>query len=437
MSPRRAALDILERCRKEGAWSAAALDGAVDRYGLDQRDAALASRLCLGVLQNSLYCDHYIELFSARHADTIQPQLLNILRLGLYQLFFMDRIPARAAVNECVSLCREIGMERASGLVNAVLRRASENRDRLPPVPGEGAEYLSIRYSHPLWLVKRLLSEQDYSFTEAFLAANNKEPGLTIQVNTNRISPEDFKRALQRAEISFEEWPELPGCLQLEGGSVTALPGYEDGLFYVQDCAARIAVEAAAPEPGMRVLDVCAAPGGKSFACALRMKDRGSIISCDIHEKKLDRIRSGAQRLGLQCITARAGDARIPVDEWTGAFDLVIADVPCSGFGVIRKHPEIRYKTENEINRLPAIQRDILQTASEYVRPGGSLLYSTCTVLNAENRDNILAFLEQNPQFECQVFSVGQLKADGGMYAFWPQRDGTDGFFAAKLRRKE
>ncbi len=435
---RAAALEVLERCRRDSAWSADALDAVLRRSALEKREAALASRLVLSVLQNRSYCDYYIEVCGGRSVSQLQPKVLDILRLGTAQLLLMDKIPPRAAVNETVSLCREAGLERAAGLVNAVLRRVSEKRDALPPIPGEGtAAYLSTRYSHPRWLVERLLREQGYAFTESFLRENNSAPGLTIQVNTQKTTLEDYLRALQRQEIACEQFPELPGCLRLDGGAVTSLPGFEEGLFYVQDRAARSAVAVSGVKPGQRVLDCCAAPGGKSFAAALMMGDTGSILACDIHENKLRRITEGAARLGLRSIETRAMDARKPASELEGAFDLVLADVPCSGLGVIRKRPEIRDKAEAEIARLPEIQREILRSVSRCVRPGGVLLYSTCTVLRAENEEQIEAFLRENPAFTAEDFSLGTIKSKDGCYSFWPQRDGTDGFFAAKLRRKE
>ena len=435
---RRAALEVLERCRRDGAWSSDTLDATLRRSGLDRRDSALCARLSLGVLQNTAYLDYYLDCYRSRAGEKLQPKLRDLLRLGAYQLLFLDKIPARAAVNESVALCREIGMERASGLVNAVLRRIAENRETLPPIPGEGtAQYLSIRYSHPVWLAERLVSEKGYAFTEAFFAANNREQELDIQVNTCRVTVEDYKRALQRSEIEFREWPGLPGCLSLKGGAVTALPGYEDGLFYVQDRAARTAVAAAGPEKGMRVLDLCAAPGGKSFAAALAMRDEGEILACDIHENKLRRIESGARRLGLSCIHTRSGDARQTPESFRGAFDLVIADVPCSGLGVIGKRPEIRQKSAQDIAALPDIQLTILHAASACVRPGGTLLYSTCTVLREENDAVVDAFLRESRGFVPEDFTVGTITSRDGRYSFWPQTDGTDGFFAAKIKRKE
>ena len=435
-SARRAALQALERCRKDGAWSAQAMDRVIRSQELERRESALASRLCLGVLQNDRYLDHYIDHYCTRNGDKLEPKLRDILRLGAYQLLFLDKIPPRAAVNESVALCRGAGLDRASGLVNAVLRRLAENRDKLPPIPGEGtAEWLSIRYSHPLWLAERLMREHDYAFAEAFLAADNQVPPLCLQVNTLRVSPAEYCRMLDEAEIAYETHPELPGCLTLSGGAVTELPGYGEGLFYVQDRAARTAVEIAGPEPGMQVLDACAAPGGKSFAAALRMQNTGSICACDIHEKKLERIRSGAERLGITILSVEARDARQPLPECAGRFDLVLADVPCSGLGVIGKRPEIRRKTEAEIAGLPEIQRAILENLSDFVKPGGTLLYSTCTVLDAENRDVVTDFLRRHEEFAPAAFSVGDRASRDGMYTFWPQIDGTDGFFAAKLIR--
>ena len=223
----------------------------------------------------------------------------------------------------------------------------------------------------------------------------------------------------------------------LPGGNVAELPGFADGLFYVQDRAARTAVEIAAPEPGMTVLDACSAPGGKSFAAAIRMDGKGSILSCDIHEKKLKLISAGAERLGIDNIRTAAMDARRHDAALEESFDVVIADVPCSGLGVIAKKPEIRGKTEAEISALPAIQRDILDNLAAYVKPGGVLLYSTCTVLRAENEDVVNAFLANHGKFAPEGFNVGSVSEPGGMHCFWPNVDGTDGFFTAKLRRIE
>ena len=433
VNAREAALEALTRCRRDGSWSGAAIDTAIRQYALDRRDAALAARLCLGVLQNESLCDYYIGCYCA---SKLEPTVRDILRLGVYQLLFLDRIPARAAVSETVELCRARKLSRASGLANAVLRRVAENRESLPEVPGKGsARYLAIRYSHPLWLCERLTELLGYHIAEAFLQKNNEPPALCIQVNTLKISAEDYGALLNEAGIAYRLC-EPDGCIELEKGIAAELPGFEEGLFYVQDRAARMAVEIAAPAPGMRVLDACSCPGGKSFAAAIRMENRGSILSCDIHEKKLRLLEAGAARLGVACVETRAMDARVFDPGLEEAFDLVIADVPCSGFGVIAKKPEIRAKDPAEIKALPEIQLAILENLSRYVKPGGALLYSTCTILPEENEGPVTAFLQGHPEYEAAPFELNGVEIESGMYTFWPMVDNTDGFFAAKLRRK-
>lgn len=437
MGARDAALAALEKCRRDDAWSGAAIDGVIKTAGLEARDAALAARLCLGVLQNSRLCDFYIDCYCSQNAKKLEPKLRDILRLGVYQLLFLDKIPARAAVNESVALCRACGLSRAAGLANAVLRRVSENISALPDIPNVGSvEHLSIKYSHPEWLVSRLIEEQGYAFTEDFLRCCNTPPSLDIQVNTLKVSTADYIRALARTGTEYKSLDFPAGCIELHGGSVQTLPGYEEGLFYVQDAAARAAVEIAAPGPGMTVLDACSAPGGKAFSAALRMENAGRILACDIHEKKLRLIRQGAERLGIEIISAQQRDARVPDKALEGGFDLVIADVPCSGLGVIRKKPEIRTKSRADVEALPQIQLDILSNLSHFVRPGGVLLYSTCTVLRAENEGVVERFLEHNRHFAPAAFTLGPRAVESGMYTFWPNVDGTDGFFAAKLIRK-
>lgn len=420
------------RCRRDDAWSGATIDNVINKYSLDRRDAALAARLSLGVLQNTVLCDFYIDFYCK---SKLEPKLRDILRMGVYQLLFLDRIPARAAVNESVALCKNQGLSKASGLVNAVLRKISDNRDALPDIPDIGtAAHLAVKYSHPEWMAEYLMESKGYAFAEDFFAANNSESGLDIQVNRLKISAKDYAALLEQNGIEFNA-VEPEGCFLLRGGSATALPGFEEGLFYVQDRAARIAAEIAGAKPGMKVLDCCSSPGGKSFASAIAMENEGSILSCDIHEKKLRLVRSGADRLGIDIISTEAMDARAFKSGMENLFDLVIADVPCSGLGVIGKKPEIRNKSREALAGLPAIQKNILENVSRYLTPGGTLLYSTCTVLKEENEDVVSAFLEQNKNFVLEPFSICGIDAENGMHTFWPNVDHTDGFFAAKLRK--
>lgn len=438
LSSRQAALTALERCRKDGAWASSVLDSVIRSGNLGSRDASLASAIAMGVLQNRSYYDFLISQYCVSPLNRLERKVLDILRIGVCQLVSLDRIPARAAVNETVRLCSEAGLQRAAPLVNAVLRRLSENTSNLPSVPGEGsAEYLSVRYSHPLWLADLLVREKGYSFTERLFSSDNLTAELDIQINTLRTSAEDYCRLLDERSIPYKI-PLFPqNCVSLQGGSVPSLPGYDSGLFFVQDRAARMAVQIAGLQSGMRVLDACASPGGKSFAAAMDMQGRGEILSCDIHEKKLSPIEDSSSRLGLDVIRTECRDARVFVPAFEKAFDAVIADVPCSGTGVIRKKPETRYKKAEEISLLPAIQRSILENLSRFVRPGGILLYCTCSILTAENENAVEGFLSAHPEYSACDFDVGNNRSEKGCYTFYPHIDGTDGFFVSKLRRKE
>ena len=325
-------------------------------------------------------------------------------------------------------------------LVNAVLRRVAEHWDALPEIPGAGtADYLAVRYSHPRWLAQLYIDAHGYAFAERALAANNADAPACLQVNTMKTTAYALAASLRADGIETEPHPWLPDALLCCGGNLAAARAFADGWFYVQDAAAHCAALVSGAQPGMRVLDACAAPGGKSFAAAMQMRDQGCMISCDIHENKWKRIRSGAERLGLTCISTRTMDARRPDADLTGAMDVVLADVPCSGLGVIRKKPEIRFKDPAELERLPGIQRDIFAGLAPCVKPGGVLVYSTCTVLARENEDVVRDFLRTHPEFSPEAFSLPLPGADApdGMFTFWPQEHGTDGFFVCKLRRHE
>lgn len=431
---RQAALTVLERCRRDGAWSGQVLDQLLHSGALDAKEAALAVQLSLGVLQNSRYLDYAVDLYC--RSPKLEPKLRDLLRLGAYQLLFLDKIPAHAAVDETVSLCRKLGLSRASGLVNAVLRRLSEHRSELPEIPGQGsASYLAICYSQSDWLAEELIRQRCYDFTEAFFRACQEPPATDLQINTLKTDRDAYLNMLETAGKSALNPDFPPQCLSLRGGRISELPGYDEGLFYVQDRAAAMAVEISGVRPGMKVLDACAAPGGKSFAAAIRMKNCGEVISCDLHEKKLSLINSGAKRLGVDCIRTQAMDVGQFDAAWQNAFDLVIADVPCSGFGVMRKKPEIRTKTREDAAAMPAIQRRIIYNLASYVKPGGTLLYSTCTVLRQENEELVEDFLRAHGDFSPEDFTVGERSSEHGCYTFWPHIDGTDGFFAAKLIR--
>ncbi len=410
--PRRAALEALERFRRDSAWSRQVLDALAGKYGLDRRDTALAARMFYGVLQNLALCDHYID---GCIRGKLEPKVRDILRLGSYQVLFMDKVPDSAAVDESVKLCRSLGYARAAGLVNAVLRRLSREKSALPPIPDQGtAAYLSVRYSHPLWLVEELMALRGYDGAEAVLRADNSEPPVYVWPNTCRCTAEEMAALVPVRRTNA-------GLALERTGDITDTEAFQKGLFYVQDPAAHAAVEAADLAPGMRVLDACAAPGGKSFAAAIAMGGKGSVTARDILAKKLALVAEGAARMGLNCIRCEPGDAR---DTKAGGYDVVFADVPCSGMGVIRKKPDIRYRDERDLTSLPELQMELLEAIARAVEPGGRLVYSTCTWRKAENEAVTEAFLRAHSDF----FKVTER-------TFWPDLDETDGFYICRMDR--
>ena len=305
------ALRVLVSCRTAGAWADAALRAQLRRDGLSGPEAALCSRIVYGVMQNRLLLDFYLGAYCSQKVDHLQPPLLEILRIGAYQILFLDKIPH----NQAVEQAKDNGRAKAAGLVNAVLRQLSRNKVHLPRIPDQDALHsLSIRYSHPKWLVKRLQAILGPE-TEACLAADNAPAPLTIQVNPLKAAAEELTAELVASGVIVRPHPWVSGCLELDhAGDLTALAPFRAGKFLVQDPAARLVSQIAGVEPGMRVLDVCAAPGGKSFSAAFAMEDQGEILACDLHENKLKRIREGADRLGLACIRAvRCGAGRRPL----------------------------------------------------------------------------------------------------------------------------
>ena len=439
MGARETALRVLISCRNNRAWVDAALNAQLTRDGLRGPEAALCSRISYGVMQNQLLLDFYLSAYCTQKLDHLQPPLQEILRLGAYQILFLEKVPDSAAVNESVKLAKLVKLGQAAGLVNAVLRKLCQNKESLPPIPDKGtATYLSIRYSHPKWLVKRLLGLLGDEEAEAFLAMDNEIAPLTIQANPLKTTASALLVELQEAGICAHPHPWVPECLEISGvGDMTSLAPFQQGEFLVQDGAASLVAGIAGMAPGQKVLDMCAAPGGKSFAAAFAMKNQGTIVACDLHENKLRRITQGARRLGISCIETLPADGRIFRQEWAQAFDTVLADVPCSGLGIIRKKPDIRYKRADDLFTLPIVQEAIMDNAARYVRPGGTLVYSTCTILPEENQQVVETFLSAHPEFAPEEFSLPVGAVPDGQITLWPQRHQTDGFYICRLRRRE
>jgi 16S rRNA (cytosine967-C5)-methyltransferase len=323
-------------------------------------------------------------------------------------------------------------------MVNGILRSYLRERDGMPePIGADWQETMSIRYSHPRWLVEAFEARLGRDGTEALLRADNGQPPTMAQVNTRKAGTAQVKAALEAQNVAAREHPWLPDCLTLSGtGDLERLNAYQDGLFYIQDGGAKLSVLAADPKPGQRVLDCCAAPGGKSFAAAIAMEGRGEVQSCDIHPHKLKLIEAGRDRLGLEIVQACLQNGAQLREEWRGRFDVVITDVPCSGLGIIRKKPDIRYKDPEPLKGLPKVQGAILENCANYVRPGGTLLYSTCTLLRQENEDVVETFLARNPEFQLADYTLPGIGRVEGMLTLWPHIQETDGFFMAKLKRK-
>ena len=438
-SARITALRVLVSCRSNGAWADAALKAQISRDGLSGPDAALCSRIVYGVMQHQMLLDFYIGAYCSQKPDHLQPPLLEILRIGAYQILFLDKIPDSAAVNTSVELAKLSKRGQASGLVNAVLRKISQNKESLPPIPDRNEiQRLSIQYSHPKWLTKRMVTLLGREEAERFLASNNEIAPLTIQVNPLKTTTESLTEELRQAGIEVHPHAWVPDCLELSGtGDLTALPAFRDGKFLVQDPAARLVSLIANIRPGLKVLDVCAAPGGKSLSAAFAMTGQGDILSCDLHENKLKRIQESADRLGADIITTRAADGRVFQPEWEAAFDVVLVDAPCSGLGIIRKKPDTRYKKADDLFTLPVIQSAILNNSARYVRPGGTLVYSTCTILPEENEQVTQAFLAEHTDFTMSPIELPQpVGTTSGALTLWPQRHDTDGFYICRMTRR-
>ena len=435
MSGRKTALNVLIACRKEGGWSNGVLKEYLHRDRLDRRDGALATRLCYGVLQNRLLLDHYLQQLLTGKLKNLHPVIHDILHLGLYQLYFMDKIPQSAAVNECVALAKQYckGQKNASALVNAVLHSAIDKKGTLQ----QPKSYVQ-RYSHPQVLVDLLKSYAGKDRLEPMLKANNEIPPVVAQVNTLKTTTARLLETLQAEGVTAQMHSWMQDCLVLTGtGDLEKLPSFQSGLFYVQDPASRLSVLCAQLAPDSAVLDCCAAPGGKSFAAAMAMGGSGRITACDVYEHKVQLLQKGAQRLGLTNIQAMQRDATKPSDAWQSRFDTVIVDAPCSGYGIIRKKPDIRYKDPATMAQLPALQLQILENQSRFVKPGGTLMYSTCTLVREENEGVVETFLRNNPDFSLEKLNLPEIfpENETGMLALFPGQYDTDGFFIARMRR--
>lgn len=435
-SARQIAYEILLKIEISEAYSNLAIDSAVKMYNPDSTDCAFISRLVYGVTERKITLDYIISQYLSKPINKTKPEVLTILRLGAYQLLFMDKIPESAAVNESVKLAKNNKCDYASGLVNAVLRKISKTGFVLNDDLSE-SEKLSVSFSIPEDTVKFLIYHYGKENTEAFLKASLEPKEIFIRVNTVKTTTEKLKELLTKENVKvFDTYS--ANALKIElSGAVYELKAFKDGLFHVEDISSQLCVEALELFPEATAIDVCAAPGGKTFTAAECMENKGLLYSCDIYSQRTDLIKEGAERLGLCCVKPFVNDATV-FNESLPQMDRVLCDVPCSGLGIIGKKPEIKYKKLDDTKPLFPIQKKILQTSSKYVKSGGRLVYSTCSVNPNENRKICDAFLKENPDF----YSVKALPhieraVDEGDYlTLFPHKNNCDGFFIAVFKRR-
>lgn len=432
MTARELALQVLLNVHERGAYANVALVQALRRHQLDDAERKLATELVYGVAKAGDSLDWLLQQYLSRPLTKVAPPIREALRLGLFQLRQLDKIPASAAVNESVKLAKRYGHLGTAKFVNAVLRTAAREPhcadDKLAQLQRDDhAQWLALTAQHPLWLVRRWLAQFGRDDTARLCAFDNEPPTLAVRTNTLRTDRESLLQRLRDDGLAAHPSPWTPEGIVLAQtrGSLDDLAPLRDGLCQVQGESSQQVARLLDPHPGEFVLDACAAPGGKTTHLAQLMGDRGRVLACDIYEAKLRRVNDNARRLGLAIIEAVNLDARLLGQRYRGQADRLLIDAPCSGLGVLRRRPDARWrKSADEIAALAVLQGEILDGAVDALKPGGVLVYSTCTLTAEENDDAVRAFLARRRDFALE--RAAQLL---------PQRDGIDGFFLARLRR--
>ena len=434
------AYKVLYRVLYEDAYSAIALNNAVRDEKLSGLDVSFLSALVYGVLERKLTLEYIIRRYSSIRIKKIEKKTLIVLCLGVYQLIYMDKVPDSAAVNESVKLCKRLGLHKSSGFVNAILRNmVRADKTYTLPDKSDTVRYLSVVYSCPESLVEGFVADYGAELTEKILSGFIGRPPVTVRVNTLKTDKRTLMRRLKEQGVKVEEIPFLENSLKLSNtGSLEKIPQFISGQFFVEDAASQLCAELLGAKPGEAVADVCAAPGGKSFYSAIRMGNRGKVFSCDVHEHKLSLIQSGAKRLGIDIIDTAVRDAS--QESELPACDRILCDVPCSGLGILRRKPEIRYKTDTNIDILTKLQYSILCVSAANLPTDGVLVYSTCTLRKAENNELVRRFLTEHPDYIPEPLELPdgikrQIEEDDNCLTLLPGVYDTDGFFIAKIRR--
>ena len=435
------ALGVLLKIEESKAYSNLELNHALQRNRLGGLDSAFVSALVYGVLERRLTLDYIIRQYSKIPLRKIELKTKIILRLGLYQLIFMDKVPDSAAVNESVILAKKYKLQKSAGFINGILRSVTraEQRLLLPP-EDDRIYYLSIKYSVPQAVVRLWLDSYGETNALELMEALFGRPEVCVRVNTLKTTPAELIKRLESEGVRAEQSALLPNALVLSGtGSIERLQSFREGLFHVQELSSQLCVDALSPKPRDIVADVCAAPGGKSFTAAQYMQNRGKLLSCDLYAQKVGLLETEARRLGISCLTAlrRDGESGAALPQ----ADKIICDVPCSGLGMLGRKPEIRYKDDLLDNDLPERQYRILCNSAKSLAVGGRLVYSTCTLNPAENNLLIERFLNGHPDFVGEALTL----PEGVSRAFdeqpfeltlMPHTAGTDGFYIARLKRR-
>ncbi len=430
------AVKMLLKMEESDSFSNILLDSVLSEGKLSDKDKAFAAALFYGVTERKMTLDYVIAQNSKIPFQKLDKAAVAILRVGLYQLLYMESVPESAAVNESVKLCKRLKLFSAQGFVNGMLRSFVRNGKKISYLGLDRADRLSIEYSCPKWLVEKWISEYSVEQAVAALKASVGRPPVYARVNTLKTTADKLIAELAKDKIPAEKYAGLDDCVVLsKTGDIEKTKAFKAGLFHVQDISSQLCCLTLRPVVNETVIDVCAAPGGKSFTMAQLMGNNGRLLSLDLHDMRVGLIEDGATRLGIRIIEAKQNDGTRYNVELPKA-DRVLCDVPCSGLGVIRRKPEIKYKNPDEFAELPLVQRKILETACKYVKVGGTLVYSTCTLSRAENDEVAEAFAESHPDFSPIVQTVPYSGAENSYKrTYFPDENGGDGFFTASFRR--
>lgn len=443
MNSREIILKILIDINTNGAYSNISINKHLEKNKKIENENFIRE-VVYGVLENKKYIDYIISQVSSIRIEKIQSLTLEILRMGVYQVIFMDRIPDRAAVNETVNLSKKYGHKGIVGFVNGVLRNISKNKEKLMIVKNKDKlTYLSIKYSYPKWMIENWIKEYGYEFTEKLCKGNNSRPKLNIRVNTLKISRDQLLDIFSSyGYIVYKTKYAKDGLIIDNPRRITSLEEYRNGYFIIQDESSMLVSQTIDPKEGSLVLDLCSAPGGKSTHMAQIMNNSGKIISRDIYSHKLHLVQENAHRLGIDIIETEIFDATKFDEKFREKADYCIIDAPCSGLGIIRRRPEIKWnRKEEDIQELTKIQWEIINNAKSYLKPGGVMVYSTCTISKEENEDMVNKFLLENSQFKLIGFEdkfnskKNIEKSKDGYVQLFPHIHNTDGFFIAKFKK--